>query len=218
MITKFSVFEKNDLNQNFWKWFGNSKMVDDNGNPTIFYHGTIHKFDEFQNISSLSSNHFLGTTREVKSLAFFFTKDRGVAMSYAEDRREYHKKSFEDRNVIDVYLRMENPMWLTEIEESEKLLNSVNVNIGEELGSYDDSKYVPFSQLSKWEEVQLTDLWQLFDDNPSVIERIKKGGYDGVIIRDTWDDFSYIVFEPNQIKSASKNNGDYSKGNNSIYK
>jgi len=218
MITRFSVFEeKSDLNQNFWKWFGDSKMVE-NGNPIVFYHGTIHKFDEFQNISSIRSNHFLGTTREVKSLAFFFTRVKSVAMSYAEDRREYHKKTFEDRNIIDVYLRMENPMWLTEIEESEKLLNSVGVNIGEELGSYDDSKYVPFSQLSKWEEVQLADLWQLFDDNQSVIDRIRKGGYDGAVIRDTWDDFSYIVFEPNQIKSASKNNGDYSNTNNSIYK
>lgn len=28
------------LNDNFWRWFGNSVTVDENGNPLIFYHGT----------------------------------------------------------------------------------------------------------------------------------------------------------------------------------
>jgi hypothetical protein len=36
------------LNDNFWKWFGNSKVVDNNGNPQIFYHGTDAYFNEFK--------------------------------------------------------------------------------------------------------------------------------------------------------------------------
>lgn len=41
-----SLFE--ELNDNFWKWFGNSKTVDKNGNPLVFYHGTRQTFDKFK--------------------------------------------------------------------------------------------------------------------------------------------------------------------------
>ncbi len=37
MITQFKIFES--LNNNFWKWFDNSKIVE-NGKPLICYHGT----------------------------------------------------------------------------------------------------------------------------------------------------------------------------------
>ena len=39
--------EKTNLNDNFWKWFSGSKVVDKNGNPLVVYHGTGAKFDEF---------------------------------------------------------------------------------------------------------------------------------------------------------------------------
>lgn len=32
----------------FWKWFGDSKTVDVNGNPLVLYHGSYDDFDEFQ--------------------------------------------------------------------------------------------------------------------------------------------------------------------------
>ena len=33
--------------RNFWKWFGDSKVVDDQGRPLVVYHGTDVTFDEF---------------------------------------------------------------------------------------------------------------------------------------------------------------------------
>ena len=45
MITKFNIFEQKDtLNSNFWKWFGDSKVMKD-GNPIIVYHGTKETFN-----------------------------------------------------------------------------------------------------------------------------------------------------------------------------
>ena len=41
------LFESN-INDNFWKWFGNSKTVDNEGNPLVFYHGTRQTFDNFK--------------------------------------------------------------------------------------------------------------------------------------------------------------------------
>ena len=37
-----------NINDNFWKWFGNSKVVDKQGNPIVVYHGTDNKFDAFR--------------------------------------------------------------------------------------------------------------------------------------------------------------------------
>ena len=35
--------------KNFWNWFGDSKAVNDDGHPIVFYHGTRTVFDEFGN-------------------------------------------------------------------------------------------------------------------------------------------------------------------------
>lgn len=44
-------FEKvnlsDNLNDNFWKWFSDSKVVDDNGNPIVCYHATKTDFKTF---------------------------------------------------------------------------------------------------------------------------------------------------------------------------
>lgn len=33
--------------EEFWKWFGDSKIVDSDGRPLVVYHGTSEKIDEF---------------------------------------------------------------------------------------------------------------------------------------------------------------------------
>jgi hypothetical protein len=37
-----------NMNDDLLKWFGNSKVVDKNGNPLIVYHGSNVKFDTFR--------------------------------------------------------------------------------------------------------------------------------------------------------------------------
>jgi len=39
------IYSEND---NFWKWFGNSKVVNNDGKPMIVYHGTNKKFNVFK--------------------------------------------------------------------------------------------------------------------------------------------------------------------------
>ena len=55
----------------------------------------------------------------------------------------------------------------------------------------------------------------------SIISKAKKGGYDGVVIRNNTDneyaaDTFYVVFNPNQIKSATDNIGTFDRGNDDI--
>ena len=51
------------LNDNFYKWFNGSKVVDDNGKPLVCYHGTSKKFSKF--ISKYSAQG-----------VFWFTSDK----------------------------------------------------------------------------------------------------------------------------------------------
>lgn len=80
---KKKTFESNtedNLNDNFWKWFGDSKVIDKNGKPLVVYHGSHSEFSEFDGVS-------------------YFTDDYMNADGYASG--EY---------VYEVYLSMKNPL------------------------------------------------------------------------------------------------------------
>jgi hypothetical protein len=69
----------------FKNWFGNSKVVDDKGNPAIWYHGSLKEFDKFQKPSS--------------SAAIFFSPQADFASSFANINKG---------NVLPVYLKAVN--------------------------------------------------------------------------------------------------------------
>ena len=64
--------------RNFWRWFGDSKVVDDQGRPLVVYHGTNESFNKF-------SEEFRGKNTESESAykGFFFSKTPQTASSYA---------------------------------------------------------------------------------------------------------------------------------------
>ncbi len=72
---------------NFWRWFGDSKVVDEQGRPLVVYHGTDFKFDKFDITKARDGS--LGK-------AFYFTPFKEVA-------------SRKGQNVLEVYLKIENP-------------------------------------------------------------------------------------------------------------
>jgi len=79
--------------ENFARWFGDSKVVDEDGNPLVVYHGTPVKFTEFIGRSRHSAQfkEEVGTT--------FFTADKDMGRGYAGGRNE----------PMSVYLNMQNP-------------------------------------------------------------------------------------------------------------
>lgn len=71
----------------FYDWFGDSKVVDENGRPLVVYHGTDAEFDTFEKgVIKHGANTGEG---------FYFTPDKQAASKYGE-------------KVIPVYLRVEN--------------------------------------------------------------------------------------------------------------
>lgn len=77
--------------KSFWKWFGDSKVVDADGRPLVVYHGTTADFDTFQ--ENTRGVLFVSPSREWVSK--FYTDESGATVSGA--------------NTMPVYVRAENP-------------------------------------------------------------------------------------------------------------
>lgn len=71
----------NNLNDNFLVWFGDSKVVDEQGNPLVVYHGSNVKIEKFEDVIT------------------YFTDDYMNADGYAGG--EY---------IYEVYLSIQNPL------------------------------------------------------------------------------------------------------------
>lgn len=48
----------NNLNDNFWKWFGDSKVVE-NGKPLPVYHGTSTEIEEFEDFPTYFTDDYM---------------------------------------------------------------------------------------------------------------------------------------------------------------
>ena len=198
----------------FETWFGNSVLVDSEGEPIKMYHGTKNKFDEF-------SKDFIGSTGSYEGYGFNFTPFEGRAANYNNE------------NVIEAYLRAENPM----TSKSYKITPSKLAKIIAELDKgkpYTDTivaAYEPSRYNEKWDAmyyrralpVAAKMIYQYNKENDygdaglyaeicvngnadkyQVIELFEKLGYDSVIFYDNDDRINtVIVFEPNQIKLVS---------------
>lgn len=226
--------------RNFWNWFGDSKVVDDNGRPRVMYHGTrsmkygkeLPKFNEFSREKLRSGQNAVG---------FYFGETEDFV------------KSFGDR-VIPVYLRMTNPKIYKNGTPSSQELQLEQKLVDE--SKRDDEKY--YYQRLLNDTKKYTDSYDKFvmdiyhksglipyhnrvegnfndayylgiDESKRVANHYAKSlqeeGFDGVIIVDTNIDSrsnqgkantQYVVFEPNQIKST-QNRGTFSPDTGNIY-
>ena len=180
---------------NFKNWFGDwendtenaSKVVDENGEPLVVYHGTTN--DETKSVwnektKSYDTSHepFTVFKREVDGLP-----NSGMFFNSSEDNAyEYGYNNYA------VYLSAKNPLV---IDCKGSLYNSIKHD-GKTMDTYD---------WANWAEENGYD---------GVIFKNIKDGVDYGSMQDTTDD--YVVFKSNQIKSAENNNGDFSSGNNDI--
>jgi hypothetical protein len=92
-----------NLGPNFYKWFGNSKVVDSKGNPLKVFHGTTSDFDQFAG-----------------SMKYFAVKstyaNQFASNDYLQRQANYNGPR---PSIMPVYLRIENPLDLTELGNEE---------------------------------------------------------------------------------------------------
>lgn len=90
--------------QAFLEWFGGSKVVDDNGNPIVVYHGTAK--GDFSEFNTYGSNYGL------MGQGGYFTESPAVASEYTDKGIVQMQRRGENVSltVIPVYLSIKNPL------------------------------------------------------------------------------------------------------------
>jgi hypothetical protein len=88
---------------NFKRWFGDSKVVDDQGNPLVVYHGTQYDFDAFD-------PEMQGDTVYSEDIGFFFSNDPVESSAYAT--LDYDRDNPRP-SVMPVFLSIMNPKIVT---------------------------------------------------------------------------------------------------------
>ena len=157
---------------NFWKWFGDSKVVDEQGRPLVVYHGSKTTFDIFDKSKVSSYSAF--------SKNFYFTDIKGRAKDYGDIVRAFYLKS---NNIFDEELNLPTR---EDIEKINKILGKDGQKLSGDYGF--DGLYMTGANF-------LNDLGVQTEQDYDYL--LKEIGYDGIKSRD-----EYIVFEPTQIKSV----------------
>ena len=104
--------EKGTESKYFKNWFGDSKVVDENGQPLVVYHGTSEFFSEFD--SSLSNYG------EVSKDFNFFTNKMNAYANSAKDYADYWgKRNNQSGWIHEVYLSIKNPLHIKYTNTSE---------------------------------------------------------------------------------------------------
>ena len=185
----------------FRNWFGNSKVVDENGAPLVVYHGGKKGIESFNKSFD---------DRQV----FFFTDDDWLAEAYRTKNQDYAES-----DVYDVYLSIQKPLNLT--LDNKDLLSTIK-NISEDafrkydLDKIDPDNYDYYSIQFKHKIAQLCISYR-----NEIVDFAKANGYDGLFtyeenVNGHFGGNGYIAFSPNQIKSVN-NNGRFDPNNPNIY-
>jgi len=187
--------------ENFWKWFGDSDAVDDNGRPSLYHHTTRNDFDKFE-ANRVTKNSGTFDEWETSRAAIFFTES-------LEDSQAYGKagKGFEPgANVMPVYLKAENILDMT---------SGYLPSYGRDAARIEEAGLNP-RYMDRFD-------WSKFDDEDGkeMVDALKRAGYDAVKFwdqnPDTQEDFQALaVFSPEQIKSALGNRGTFDSADANI--
>lgn len=197
----------------FKAWFGDwekdpenaSKVVDENGEPMVVYHGTQRSPYKY---NSETGKFEKKTKKELKIVPFgifeahgegmFFSEDKDLAKRYARGRKGSTYISY----IYECFLNIRHPDYIN-ADDSYKTLNPDGTGwIGADNVLYQRGLRNGGRANTRARAIQL--------------------GYDGFILgnhswRDVLEDIrQYVAFFPSQIKSATDNTGEFSNEDNDI--
>jgi hypothetical protein len=174
----------------FKKWFGDwendpanaSKVVDENGEPLVVYHGTRESFDEFS--SEVRSRNF---RQEAVNYSFWFTSNEKNSELYGNQ-------------VMEVFLNSRNPLEIdyTNPESYREIVVPADKPRAMSIAEFNEKKgMIKHSEMTKGIELRMRE--------DSTIDGIIHRNIKDIILSD-----NFQVFGPNQIKSATENVGTFS--------
>ena len=170
----------------FKKWFGDSKVVDADGNPMVVSHITKKK-----DITTFDPQY----KTELSSMGFHFG-----TQEQAEFRGgQYDFDSRDGSEIGQYFLSIKNPLRVSHMESfapdflAEKMID---------MGMIEDAEYSDIQSEVEYESVATGD---------RLVQILKDKGYDGLVYENEREGAgdSYVPFEPTQIKSATGNIGTF---------
>lgn len=194
--------EGRENNTAFNRWFSGSKAVDKSGKPKVFYHYTTAKkdFRAFRTAPGAKDvgSHF-GTANQVNDI------DSG--------------RPPVGQRVYPVYLRVKNPLRLEDTWRNDAY-NVLGQLVSKGIVSREDAQPVYDGLRQRGKAAQKA--------RKQVVQFIKDAGYDSIVYLNVYEgtgidygdelwageryasaEDSYIVFDPDQVKSAIANKGTY---------
>lgn len=214
------------LNAAFQNWFADSKVVDENGQPLVCYHGSTVDIDEFD------LGYSGQTTGNNQEQVFYFTSDKDTAITYSqqatvrenewrfydeetgfEDWKDYKQyledEVFKNPHINPCYLYIKNPYIIdANYTDFDYKKNYTIISILKHSTDIDPEFFD-----EEIAEEMYHDFEEYDEENDDWIA--KDVDYDGVIIKNVRDNIDernndyideYIVWDPYQIKSI------YNKG------
>jgi hypothetical protein len=181
--------EKGTDSKYFKKWFGDSKVVDENGKPLVVYHGSpSHDITIFDSGKSLYG--------EISKDFNFFTNKKSAYQNSAKDYAEFAGTDGFRRNgkVYETYLKIQKPLHIKYTSNAMTLYNG-----GKQYATpveYYDTNYK-----------EIKEKYNNGDYDGIIIENTDKNNDDSII---------YLVSNPEQIKSVD-NKGTFDENNPNIY-
>jgi hypothetical protein len=232
----FNIERKQTSTPAFKKWFGKSKVVDENGKPLVTYHGTAGDL-----FSAFEKTKIREVDYDVPFNGFWFSTDKFTSPAMQDAK-----------NVIPVYLSIQNPapsdVWRKVSQQVYREFNSdqrdqalrkgarsVNDEVRGRLQDmgYDGIKYSGAPEIN---EKELESTGKTTFQKPSgafyTLSKNEFGGldlYSGKTTEDYITGYSdlndyleleqeqvWVAFEPTQIKSATENIGTFDETNPDI--
>ncbi|MBL4860737.1 MAG: hypothetical protein JKX96_07755 [Acinetobacter sp.] len=173
----FQGFQDPTATPEFKEWFGDSKVVDESGEPIVVYHGTVADFEGFFPFS-----HF-GT--------------QGAANNILEPALDpLHSDKFSPR-ILPVYLSIKNPLRISDSAAPHSIEDlAIELEDNDLIGVDDDGN-------TRLDYILEEDNESIRAER--LLEEMAKTEYDGFVYKNLVEDAgadSYIAASPTQIKSV----------------
>ncbi len=217
-------------NENFRRWFGDSKVVDESGKPLVVYHGTTAEFHEFS-----SDWMYSGEGASHSGSGFYFTTSPESASNYSTMARKAGS------NVMPVYLALKKPLYIDfekgEVGGADLVLTPAQVRkiilSAPNIRDSDESPLLNFNDVNRYGfDKVLAEAIKAYagsssiaalrndffgnDHNAWLRALSSATGYDSAYSKTPNGDTHYVAWFPEQIKSATGNNGNFDPSNPDI--
>ena len=201
--TRFSKINQTDTPE-FKKWFGDSKVVDADGNPLVVYHATTYgDFNEFTKEEQ---------RKGMAGFGFYFS-DRYGSNVYAEHSQRFKmdrswKGEPKQVNTMPVFLRMENPLLADNIADvANRFKDQGAFGVGRKVAGLSDDAKTAIQRAGYDGVITNEYVRKKRDGSLEIVSPHDKGAIKHPV---------YVVFEPTQVKSAIGNNGQFDGTNPDI--